>query len=383
MNGPTKPLYYEDSYMRSCTAVVQECIPQKDLYAVVLDQTCFYPEGGGQPGDTGTLDQIPVLDTHKKDGRILHYTESPLAPGETVVAEINWERRFDLMQQHSGEHMVSGVIHQRFGYDNIGFHMGEEITTIDFSGKLTPEQLREVEDEVNQMIWRNEPVHAWIPPEQERTQIPYRSKKELSGDVRIVEFPDADICACCGMHVRQTGAIGLVKIIHCENFHEGVRLELLCGARATRYLGRIFEENRSISHLLSAKPLETANAVSSLANDLQDQRRKRYALEEVLFSARAEVLTGAGDVLLFLEDLDSDGVRRACDAVQKTCGGRAAVFSGTDDTGYSYAIGLPGGDLKEFTKNMNAALKGRGGGKPFFVQGRVSAKAADIKAYFE
>lgn len=225
----TERLYYQDSHLREFDAQVLACAPGKHGFDVVLDRTAFYPEGGGQPGDTGTLGGVPVTDTHERDGEIVHYCEQPLTPGAHVRGVLNWQRRFDLMQQHSGEHLVSGIIHRRFGYDNVGFHMGAEMITIDLSGLLTPEQLREVEREANEAVCRNLPVEITYPDAETLRTIPYRSKKELTGEVRIVTFPGVDICACCGTHVKATGEIGLIKIFTCEKFHEGVRLEMLCG----------------------------------------------------------------------------------------------------------------------------------------------------------
>ncbi len=378
----TEKLFYQDAYLTSCSARVLECRPYKSGYEIILDRTVFYPEGGGQPGDIGFLNSTAVTDTQEKDGQILHYTDSPLDPGTAVTAVIDWNCRFDLMQQHSGEHMISGVIHRRWGYENVGFHMGSDVITIDLSGELTMEDLEEVEAEVNEAIWQNTPVKIWIPSEEELPSIPYRSKKELTGDVRIVEFPGVDICACCGMHVAQTGAIGLVKILNCEKFRTGVRVELLCGRRALDYLSGIHQQNRSVSRLLSAKPQETAKAVQLLQTELNEKRQRIYTLEESLFQAKAEELKDAGDVVVFMEALTPDGVRRVCDLIQNSCGGRAAVFSGTDESGYKYAMGLPGGDLRAFTKEMNSILNGRGGGKPFFVQGSVQASQDSIIEFF-
>ena len=375
-------LFYENAYQTTCTATVLDCRPSKKGFEIILDQTVFYPEGGGQPGDIGFLNDIPVKDTHEKAGEILHYTDSPIEAGTAVTASIDWNYRFDLMQQHSGEHMVSGAIHRRWGYENVGFHMGADVITIDLSGELTMEDLAEVEAEVNQAIWQNAPVKVWYPSAEELPSIPYRSKKELTGDVRIVDFPGIDICACCGMHVAQTGAIGFVKIFSCEKFRTGVRVEMLSGNRALQYLSAVNEQNRSISRMLSAKPMKTANAVQAMQTELNEKRQRIYALEETAFAAKAEELKGAGDVLVFMDDLTPDGVRRVCDMIQNSCGGRAAVFSGTDETGYKYAIGLPNGDLRTFVKELNRALNGRGGGKPFFVQGSVQATRAAIEAFF-
>lgn len=377
----TEKLFYQDAYLQETTAKVLECRKGKHGYGIVLDRTCFYPEGGGQPGDRGTLNGIPVTDTHEKDGMVLHYTDSPLEPGTEVTAVIDWARRFDLTQQHSGEHMVSGVVHRIYGYDNVGFHMGADMVTIDFSGELTEQQLREVETEVNQRIWLDDAVKCWYPSPEELKEIPYRSKKELTGKVRIVEFPGADICACCGTHVAHTGEIGLVKIVSVEKFHSGVRVEMLSGGRALRYLTAVQDQNRQVSQLLSAKVMETAKAVKNLADEAERLRQQVYAMENAQFAAKAEQLRGQGNVLVKMDGLSADGVRRAAIAIQETCGGRAAVFSGDEENGYKYAVGEPDGNLRDWVKELNGALQGRGGGKPGFVQGSVAAKWDEIVAF--
>ena len=377
----TEKLFYQDAYLRETTAKVLECRKGKHGYEIVLDRTCFYPEGGGQPGDRGTLNGIPVTDTHEKDGMVLHYTDSPLEPGTEVTAVIDWARRFDLTQQHSGEHMVSGVVHRIYGYDNVGFHMGADMVTIDFSGELTEQQLREVETEVNQRIWLDDTVKCWYPSPEELKEIPYRSKKELTGKVRIAEFPGADICACCGTHVAHTGEIGLVKIVSVEKFHSGVRVEMLSGGRALRYLTAVQDQNRQVSQLLSAKVMETAKAVKNLADEAERLRQQVYAMENDQFAAKAEQLRGQGNVLVKMDGLSADGVRRAAIAIQETCGGRAAVFSGNEENGYKYAVGEPDGNLRDWVKELNGALHGRGGGKPGFVQGSVAAKWDEIVAF--
>lgn len=377
----TEKLYELDAYITSFEATVVECVERKQGWGIILDRTCFYPEGGGQPGDRGTLNHTLVRDTHEKDGCVIHYTDDPIPVGTRVSGEIDWAYRFDLMQQHSGEHMVSGVIHRRWGYNNVGFHMGSEMITIDLSGILTEEQLLEVEQEVNQRIWQNAPVKCWYPEPEELEKIPYRSKKALTGKVRIVEFPDTDICACCGTHVKNTGEIGLVKLLNVEKFHSGVRVEMLCGGRAYAYLTRIQQQNRAVSQLLSAKVQETAGAVEKLANELEEKKQQLIALENARFGEQAEALAGKGDVLVNLPGLNADGVRRAAIAIQNTCGGRAVVCSGDDENGYKYAAGLLDGDLRSWVKDFNAALGGRGGGKPGFVQGSVSAKWDEIVAF--
>ena len=378
----TQKLYYLDAHQKTFTAAVLSCVPGKHGYDVVLDRTCFYPEGGGQPGDTGSLSGVRVTDTHERGDEIVHFCDAPLAVGETVEGTIDYDRRFSFMQLHSGEHILSGIVHRRFGYENVGFHMGTDFVTIDFSGMLGPDDLAAVEAEANEWIWKNIPIRITWPSPDELAAIPYRSKKELTGQVRIVTIPGADICACCGTHVSNTGEIGLLRIFSCVRFHDGVRLELLCGRRALRYLRALTEQNRQVSGLLSAKPLETAGAVQRLLDAEGALKLRAASLEDAAFTQKAQALAGNGNVLLFEPAMSPDSVRRLTDLVMTACGGRAAVFAGSDAEGYKYAVGEADGDLRQFVKELNAELHGRGGGKPFFAQGSVAASRAGIEAFF-
>ena len=377
----TVRLYYQDAHLREFSAHVVSCEPEKDHWAVVLDQTAFYPEGGGQPGDTGTLDSVRVLDTHARGEEIVHDCDAPLTPGSAVQGTIDWARRFDYMQQHSGEHIVSGIIHRRFGYENVGFHMGADMVTIDFSGMLTMDDVREIEREANEAVWANLPiVVSWVDGEEKANAV-YRSKKPISGVLRLVSIPAIDVCACCGTHVSMTGEIGLVKIFTCQKFHDGVRLEMLCGHKAYSYVNSILEQNKRISGLLSAKPQQTAQAAERMLDELAQVKYRAGALELRLIAQAAEALAGKGDSLLFME-LSADGLRQMADAGMHACGGVCAVFTGSDEAGWRYAIGHAGGDLRAFSKRMNDALRGRGGGKPEFVQGSVQASRAEIEAFW-
>ncbi|MCD7867771.1 MAG: alanyl-tRNA editing protein [Clostridiales bacterium] len=379
----TRRLYYEDAYIKEFSATVLECRPQKKGFALLLDQSAFYPEGGGQPGDTGFLNETQVTDTHEKNGELLHFTLSPLSPGTPVSGKIDWARRFDLMQNHSGEHIVSGLAHKAFGCDNVGFHMGKDVITIDFSQVLTMDQLEEIEKEANTRIWENSPVEISYPTGEELAALPYRSKKELTGPVRIVTFPESDICACCGTHVAHTGEIGMVKILSAVKFREGVRVEMLAGKRVLNYLNMINEQNHQVSVRLSARPGQTGAAVDRLWEENLRLKGQIARLEEESFRQEARKCADKGNILLFKEEMDADSVRRLTDAIVHTCHGRCAVFSRNSDGSYKYAIGEKDGDLRSFTKEMNQALCGRGGGKPFFVQGSVKASETEIRKYFE
>ena len=375
-------LFENDSYLTRFTARVLSCAQGKKGYDVTLDQTAFFPEGGGQPYDTGTLGGVQVLEVHDRGGQIVHTCAAPLEVGSPVEGIVDWERRLDHMQQHSGEHIVSGLAHAKYGCDNVGFHMGSDVVTIDLNVELDQQQLEELELEANRYLWQDRPVQLLYPTSDELERMDYRSKKAIQGQVRIITFPGADTCACCGTHVRSAGQVGLIKLLSVQRFRDGVRIELVCGGRALRYVNAMVAQNRHISNLLSTKAAETGRGVERLLEENHQLKARLTAMEDARFRALAEQYTGAGDVLLFEEGLTPDGLRRLCDAVLNVCGGRCACFSGDDAGGYAYAVGQRGGDLRAFSKDMNQALGGRGGGKPDFVQGRVSAGREQIEGYF-
>jgi len=376
----TEKLYYIDSHLTEFTATVLACEQAGDVWHIILDRTAFYPEGGGQSADHGVLGTVRVLDVHEKQGEIIHYTDAPLAVGTEVKGEIDWARRFDLTQQHSGEHIVSGLIHEKYGYENVGFHMGADSVIIDFNGELTISQLREIEYLANRRIWENREVEIGFYRDEALEKLSYRSKKPLTGDVRIVRFPDADTCACCGTHVKHTGEIGCIRLLNVQKLRGGVRVEMLSGERCYRYFDKVAENNHLISMALSVPEGNTPEGLSRLMDEHSRIKYRAAELENRLFAAMAEKCSG--DSLIFEEGLDSDGVRKLCVVVMEHTGALSAVFSGSDENGYKYAIGKKDSDLRSLVKEMNAALCGRGGGKPFFAQGNVSAKREEIEQYF-
>ena len=377
----TIKLYYEDAFARKFEATVLSCEETKGGWTVVLDRTVFYPEGGGQPADHGSLGDVHVLDVHEKDGVITHTCDGPLPVGETVTGEIDWERRFDHMQQHSGEHIVSGMLCAAYRCDNTGFHLGADTVIIDYNADISWEGALEIERRANKYIWENHPFAVLWPSEKELRGLPYRSKKELTGAVRIAFFPGADMCACCGTHVSRSGQVGLVKFLSCQKFRDGVRLELVCGQRALDYLSRCWEQSVRTGQALSVKPRDTFAAVERMQRELNEARARCAALEEESFAHIAEENRGRGDVLLIRPPMTADAVRKLCDAVSAACGGRCAVFAG-DDAGYKYAVIHPGHDIRDFVKSLNGALSGRGGGRDGFAQGSVQATEAEIRAFF-
>ena len=379
----TEKLYYADPFLKEFTATVLDCQAGKNGYTVTLDRTAFYPEGGGQPADHGTLDGAAVTDVHEKNGVIFHNVDRAVEIGKTVSGFIDWARRFDHMQQHSGEHICSGLICGRYGCDNVGFHMGTDIVTIDFNADIPWEELLEIEGQANRYIQEDHPIDIQFHRGAELDAIDYRSKKPLEGDVRIVAFPGADCCACCGTHVLRSGQVGLVKFLSVQKFRDGVRIELLCGQRALDYLSRTWEQAKTIGQHLSVKPVDAAAAVERLEGELSALKMRCAGLEEAVFAGIAAEQAGKGNVLLFQPPMKPDSVRKLADAVSKACGGLAAVFAG-EGSHYAYALGRADGqDISAAVKALNGGLHGRGGGRNGFAQGSVEAAQSAIEAFFK
>ena len=376
-----KKLYYADSHLKDFSAVVTGCEEVKGGWAVTLDATAFYPTGGGQECDLGILGGARVLDVKEQGENILHLCDTPLEVGAEVTGTIDWERRFDHMQQHSGEHLVMGQIYQKFGYHNVGFHMGGHLVTIDLDGPVTWEDLMEIERRTNQIICRNIPVKTWYPSPEELPNVKYRTKKQLPWPVRIVEFGGEDVCACCGTHVKSTGEIGLVKFVSCVKFKEGVRIEMASGRRATELYQQIFEQNRQVSQTFSAKILETGAAARKFNDMLTQEKYRAIGLQRKIFGAIAQSYAGKERAVHFETDLQPGQVRELADAIaEKT--DTAVVYSGCDATGYSICILSKTQDTRALGKAVNAALNGRGGGKPGAFQGSLKATKEQIEAFF-
>ena len=378
----TEKLYYQDPYQTTFTARVLTCEPSKGGCLVTLDRTAFYPEGGGQPADHGVLGGVTVTDVHEKDGVIFHTCDKVVELGSTVEGSIDWTRRFDHMQQHSGEHILSGLLCSLYDCSNVGFHLGADTVTIDYDRELTWEQVLEAERQANEAIWRDTPAEITFPAPDALAQLDYRSKKELTGQVRIVSFPGADCCACCGTHVRRAGEVGLIKVLSCQKFREGIRLEILCGQRAYRYLSRIYEQDHAVARLLSVKPQDAFAAVERQNAELTAAKLRMTELEDRLFALRAQSLAGCGDVLLLEPPMRPDGARKLADTAARAAGGLAAVFAGERDS-YVYALVHAGGaDISPLVKRLNSALSGRGGGRNGFAQGSVQADRSAILDFF-
>lgn len=376
----TEKLFYVDSHMITFSAIVQACERVGDDYEAVLDRTAFFPEGGGQYADTGVIADARVLDVKEREGIIYHKVSKPLTVGSQLEGRIHWEERFSKMQQHSGEHIVSGLVHKKFGYDNVGFHMGHDAVTMDFNGVLTKEQLREIEIEANRAVSENLQIEVHYPKKEELDYLNYRSKIEIEGQVRIVVVPGYDVCACCAPHVKRTGEIGMIKLTGIQNYKGGVRVSMLCGFRALEDYEKKSESVKRISVLLSAKENEVSQEVERLKEEIAAQKMRIAKLEGELLLQKVKGIEENQDVVvLFEEHLTGEGPRELTNLVLQKKARVAAVFSKAERDGYRYVIGSKEIDVRPFSKRLNERFHGRGGGKPEMVQGSLCGNEMEIR----
>ena len=378
MNETVK-LFYKDSHIKEFDAVVLSCEEEKGGYKVVLDETAFFPEGGGQYGDVGTLDEAAVLDTKEKEGLVYHKTDKPLEVGQKVHGKINWDVRFERMQQHSGEHIVSGLINKRFGYNNVGFHLGDDYCTMDFNGPITKEELKEIERQANEAIYKDIPVEILYPTKEELKDLTYRSKIEIEGQVRITKIPGYDICACCAPHVHSTGQIGMIKLTDMINYKGGERITLQAGVRALRDYDGKHESVREIGALLCEKETQVADAVARMKNEQSVMKSKMASLlQKLVVYKAAEVEIQDEITAVFDEELTGNGPREFMNLILDRGAKICAVFAGNEKDGYRYVIGSHTEDVRGISKELNAKFNGRGGGKPEMVQGSLTGEREEI-----
>ena len=388
---PTQKYYEADAYRREADAVILAAEPDgRGGGKLALDGTVFYPEGGGQPADHGTLTlpdgaRLTVTDVHEQGGVIWHRVDAlpdTAAPGTAVTGRIDWAWRFDKMQQHTGEHILSGILHQMFGAENVGFHIGFDAVRMDTSVPISAEGLREAELAANRIVWQNVPVLITYPTREELARMTYRSKKEIEGQVRIVTIPGADVCACCGTHTAATGAVGQIKILAAENYKGGVRLSIVCGERALLAAQAMRQRQADIGALLSAKPSETAHAVHRVYDEYTALKFAHFGLCSELFDALAAQVAPGADAIRIVPGLDPDGLHRLAARLSEATTGLCAALT-ANEKGTGYCLAQAGGDVRALTKALNTALNGRGGGKPGICQGSCAAAPEQVETFLK
>lgn len=386
----TERIYETDPYCREFEAEVTACEAAEKGYRIALNRTAFFPEGGGQPGDRGQIGNATVTDTREIDGEIWHMTPFPLEKGQTFTGQLDWDFRYSNMQNHAGEHIVSGLIHRMYGYDNVGFHMGSQAITIDMNGELSWEQLKEVEMRANRAIMENIPIQVLLPDEKELTTLDYRSKKEIDGQVRLIRIPGYDCCACCGTHPEKTGEIHLIKLLSIQNYKKGVRISLLCGSRALEDYRSKHQQLLYMSHLLSAKIEEVDKAVGRLEEENGRLKYERVAARKEILQLKAEkqlqdMPEDSERICVIESGLEGSEPREFADVLAGS--GRSILVLALPEEGQGpsmrYVLIDPKKGAREWGKALNAAFDGRGGGSPDMVQGTCCGDAEKIKEWFE
>ena len=414
-----KNLFNSDAYIREVISDVVKVQKiqwnNEEVYEFELEKTCFFPEQGGQTSDTGKFYDLDSSDVYEvfhcyiKDDTVYHLArlidqeseeknhkkhiqeepemlsqdisekEVALEYPRRIHGMINWDERFDKMQNHSGEHLVSGTVHRFFGFDNVGFALSADNCTLDFNGTFSDEDIELIENTVNRAVFENIEVLVLYPTDEELKKIDYRSKKELTGQVRIVEFPGYDVCACCAPHVKRTGEIGLIKIISAEHFKGGTRMTIRCGYRALKDYGTKLESCRSISKLLSVPIDEVAYGTEKLNEDLKKARFDLAGHMTTILSLKANEVIRQENPVIFIETADMNAARAAVNNMLKQSRGLCGIFIGSDEKGYSYIISSVTTDCTAVLNALKTQLNAKGGGSRSMIQGSVPSKEAEIR----
>lgn len=384
----TKKLYDIDAYATEFEAIVLSCEEvevenshgiETSIYEVILNQTQFFPEEGGQTPDKGILGDAEVVDVQIEGDEVKHYVTKWLQPSSCIKGKVDWQHRFYNMQQHSAEHIFSGLAYKKYGYQNVGFHLSNQIVTMDFDGVFTEEQLREMEWEVNQAIVANVEIKTGYPTKEELAQLEYRSKKEIEGDIRIVEIEGYDICACCAPHVHRTGEIGFFKIQTGQNYKGGMRISFLCGFRALEEYRRKSEIVSELTGILTTNQENLAEHITKLKTQVQSLKTQlANAKQENMENKIAKIPPKQRDVLLFERDLETPVMRNVVNKLVEGHDGICGVFVGDDKEGYNFIIGSKSVDCREIATKLREALDARGGGSAQMVQGSVGATVKEI-----
>ena len=377
-------LYDADAYQTEFEATVLACeeVEKKDgkVYQVWLDQTLFFPEEGGQSPDMGTIDGVEVLDVQIKNEVITHTLDAPLTVGTTVKGVVDWKHRFYNMQQHSGEHIFSGIVHKKFGYDNVGFHLSDSIVTMDFNGVISPKEITEIEEKVNQAIIENIPVEVSYPSKEELKELDYRSKIEIEGQVRIVTIPGYDVCACCAPHVRRTGEIGSLKVMNVQSYKGGVRVSILCGFRA-------LDAFRQKADIITELMAEFSTSQDAILDNVKKLKGANQTMKNQLAAAKQELMEykvsaipeDSEHAILFEADLETPVVRGVVNGLVEKFAGISAVFVGNDENGYQFIVGSKNKDCRQIAATLREKLSARGGGSDKMIQGSVAATQLQIE----
>lgn len=379
----TEKLYYLDAYLGEFECKVINLYTDERYIYVETDKTAFFPEGGGQTSDRGWLGEAYVENVQLKDGKILHFVEKneenvkKLQNSTVLQGKIDMKKRFSDMQQHSGEHIFSGIVHKLYGYNNVGFHLGSEVVTLDFNGVLNEDDVCKVENLVNEAVWKNLEIRILYPSDEELKSISYRSKIEIEGQVRIVEIDGIDTCACCAPHVKRTGEIGIIEVVNFEKYKGGTRVSILCGERALKDIRHKLNENRKVSVITKAKQSETASAVERLLNEKERLDFELVGANREILMSKSEDIESGKRIVIFDKKLDGKLLMEFTESVKNKATDFVACFCGENGL-YRYCIASKSLNLSDFAKELNSAFNGKGGGRGEMIQGSLSGNEEEI-----
>ena len=385
----TEKLYEQNAYQMDFEGIVTNCKVgakngDKHCYQIELDKTCFFPEGGGQKGDTGLLNELMVLDTQMKEGIIVHYTAEAMEIGSHVYGQVNWKQRHSYMQHHTGEHILSGLIYRSYGFQNVGFHLSENKVTVDVEHELDQLQIEELEAAANRIIWENLPVEIAFPSEEELKELYYRSKKEIEGQIRIVSIPNVDTCACCAPHLRNTGEVGSLIINRWEKYKGGVRLELKCGAKALENHRKLLNMSLNLSILLSANTENVEEVVNKLLVEKRNDKEKWYEVQKLQMENKAkEILAQDNMIIAFEPEMDSSIQKMYMSLLMEKEAKLYGLFIGDDREGYRYQLASDFVDLKLMDTKLKQMFQAKGGGSKKLIQGVLVASKAELEIFLK
>ena len=378
----TEKLYYNDAYIKEFYASVISVEKCDEGYDVVLDKTTFFPEEGGQSSDDGTIGTSNVVRVYEKDGVVHHITDADVTEN-TVFCKLDFSKRLEKMQCHTAEHILCGIIYKLFGYDNVGFHLGDDVVTFDVSGYLSREDIERVEVLANEAVFDNLPITTYFPRTEELDNIFYRAKLDLKENVRIVKIGDIDSCACCAPHVASTAEVGIIKILDFMKHRGGMRITMVAGRRAFSEFCIQQSNIKRISALLSEPPHTTADMLERYIADTESIKFELKKTRERLAVLYADSISSCcGNLVIRFDDFSIEDLRSFSNAASGKCSGLLVAISGVDGD-YKYVISSSCEISREQTAKMNAALFGKGGGRGNMIQGSFASSYDAILEYFK
>jgi len=379
----TERIYYTDPYATEFDATVVAVEPSADgRQAIVLDRTAFYPTSGGQPFDVGVLGSTPIVDVvDTDDGRILHVVDgevgATIGAGAGVHGRVDWTRRFDHMQQHTGQHVLSAAFDRLFKVRTVSFHLGSESSTIDLAREVTAQEIAAAESEANRVVWEDRPVTIRFADAADAAALPLRKESTRKGELRLIDVEDFDVSACGGTHVRRTGAIGVIAAAGSERFRGGTRLEFQCGGRALDGYRALRASVTNSTRLLSVLPAELPGAIERMQGEGKDLRRELKDLQSRLARYEALALAAAAEphgntrvTVKALEGWDANGLKAIASAIADQPGHLAFLLSAAAPASIVIARAKDVSiDCASLLKEMTAKFGGKGGGRPEIAQG--------------